>query len=127
MSDKHFGDAMTQSLTHEQAFKALGGCDLTFSVFDGKLLFLHSDFMSGQYDIDLIGVDVMKQSDHVKVAFMSTLSRTVNNYASYYFEASEFEALRDYFRQLKFPVPEHIYAGWPTDSPKKQIIEPETK
>ena len=98
---------MTQSLTHEQAFKALGGCDLTFSVFEGKLLFLHSAFMSGQYDIDLIGVDITKQSSSVKVAFMSLVA--TENYASYYFEADEFEALTDYFRQLKFPVPEHVY------------------
>ncbi len=100
---------MTQSLTHEQAFKTLAGCDLTFSVFDDKLLFLHSDFMSGQYDIDSIGVDITKQPNSVKVAFMSVWKRTVNNYASYYFEAIEFEALRDYFRQLKFPVPQNIY------------------
>ncbi len=91
---------MTQSLTHEQAFKTRAGCDLTFSVCDNKLLFLHSDFMSGQYDIDSIGVDITKQPDSVKVAFMSIWARTVDNYASYYFEVSEFEALRDYFLQL---------------------------
>lgn len=100
---------MTQSLTYEQAFKTSAGCDLTFSVCDGKLLFLHSDFMSGQYDIDSIGVDITEQPNSVKVAFMSIWARTTNNYASYYFEAGELQPLTDYFRQLKFPVPGHIY------------------
>ncbi len=101
---------MTQSLTHIQAFKTLAGCYLTFSICDGKLLFLHSDFMSGQYDINLISVNITKQPNNVKVAFVSIWSRTIDNYASYYFEADELGSLTDYFRQLKFPVPDHIYA-----------------
>ena len=90
------------SLNHEKSFMLDCDIELKFSVFDDKLLFLHSKFMSGQYILDLIDISVQKQPENIKVGFTCTINGLSEDYQSYYFKSDEFSNLVKYFKALRF-------------------------
>lgn len=91
------------SLEKEQDFKLNNSfVSITFSVFDKKLLFLHSQFTSSQFVLDEFGVRVIKNRSSVKVEFMFTNSMQA---IGLYFDINEYDALVAYFKSLGYPVP----------------------
>ena len=89
-------------LTNEKSFMLDCDIELKFSVFDDKLLFLHSQFMSGQYILDRVAIYVKKQPKNVKVSFTATDYGLSEDYQSYYFKSAEYYDLMRYFQALRF-------------------------
>jgi len=98
----NFKRKFMSNLSHEKSFILDCDIELKFSVFDDKLLFLHSKFMSGQYILDRVAIYVKKQPKNVKVSFTSTDHGLSNDYQSYYFKSSEYYDLVTYFQALRF-------------------------
>ena len=89
------------SRTKEQNFK-LKGCDaeLTLSVFEGRLLFLHAPFLSSQWDLNKIGVRVEFLHDHVRVNIHPMSAGEA--FQGWDFDAFELNRLIAYFKSLGF-------------------------
>ena len=83
--------------------------EITFSIYEDRLLFIHSDFTSSQLVLNEIGVQLLEQPKNTKLSFLSTKSEQC---VQLYFEPSEFKPLKDYFQSLGFPVPT-IQVHWP--------------
>lgn len=92
-------------ITDKKSFMLNCGIELSFSVFDDKLLFAHSRFMSGQYIMKKTDIQITKQSDNVKVGFTCAVYGLSEDYQSYYFKLNEYEELKGYFKELGYPVP----------------------
>jgi len=93
-------------ITNKKTFMLNCDIELTFSVFENKLLFVHSQFMSGQYIMSRIGVIITDPLNSAKVAFISTDFGLSDDYQSYYFKIKEYEELIRYFKGLGYPAPD---------------------
>ena len=103
---------MSKELTHELDVKLMGGMVLKLSVFKKGLLFLHSDFISAQFQLDTTGINVQDNLNCAKIEFyvLNKVNRTDadfedyvgDTYQSWYVEHGELETLRNYFRSLGF-------------------------
>lgn len=92
------------TIKFEQSFELTdGSAPVTFSVFDDKLLFIHSNFTSSQFWLDDFGVQVMHQGKNVQVGLMF---KNGHNYLSLFFRGDQYDTLLRYFRQLGYPCPE---------------------
>jgi len=101
------------NLTNEKSFMLICDLKMQFSVFEDKLLFLHSLFMSGQYLINPLAIDVIKHPHNTKVSFFMVDDKHCKSYQAYYFKREEFEPLVSYFKSLGFPVPESSFCPFP--------------
>jgi len=91
------------SIEHQKSFKLHNiDASIIFSVFDNKLLFIHSQFTSTQFALDEFGIRVEKYDDFAQVALMF---KGGENYLSLLFNGDEFDSLVKYFRVLGYPVP----------------------
>jgi len=98
---------------HEQTFKLMRCTEsITFSIFDNKLLFIHSPFTSSQIKLDGMGVAVDNERSQAKVGFWFAGGE---NYISFYFCPSEYKHLRKYFMALGYPCPEISVVGAKND------------
>lgn len=76
-----------------------------FALFNSsqcELLFMHSDFLSSQLPVNKIAVVVIKnpQSTHLQI----TSTENPDIHSSWHFADSEYEDIKNYFRNLNFPV-----------------------
>lgn len=83
-------------------FKLIGDINLEFSVFEDKLLFIHSSFLSGQYALDLLSVQILLQPKNVKVMLFLKGDLSVDGYLGFYFNLDQFVPLVDFFKSLGF-------------------------
>ena len=95
--------------TNEQTFKLVTGEDFIFSVYDDKLLFMHSAFTSSQLELNDFGVQLDLHPKQAKLGFLFTKPKLSAQYLSFYFDKSEYKPLQTYFRALGFPVHESIH------------------
>lgn len=99
------------STTHQQEFTMRNGRKITFSVFEQRLLFIHSDFTSSQLGLDDFGIEVTNNIETIKLGFWFTLTKKdgtpSDQFLSFYFALEEFKPLQKYFRALGYPVPEY--------------------
>lgn len=73
-----------------------------FKSSQSELLFMHSDFLSSQLPVNKIAVVVINnpQCTHLQI----TSTENPNIHSSWYFSGSEYEDIKNYFRNLNFPV-----------------------
>ncbi len=82
--------------------KTMDGKEATWS-YQMKLIMLHTDFISAQWEPDSIGVEVMHHKDCIKVGMHPV--RGNSNYQSFYFDIRYFGEILTFFRSLGFPCP----------------------
>lgn len=73
------------------------------SLHEETLLFIHAPFLSGQWPIDKIGIQVTHERASVKIGITSTDNAML--YQSWIVEAGQFDEIVSYFKGLGFPVP----------------------
>ena len=93
-------------IKHQKSFELANSSRITFSVCDNRLLFIHGDFISAQYVMDLIGIDLVLTSHNVHFKVYSAVKKTAENYLSFYFQRNEFDHLTHYFKSLGYPLPQ---------------------
>ena len=76
------------------------GDEAMFSI-QQKLLMLHSECISAQWELNAVGVEITHHGKFVKVG-MHTLDTTMN-YTSFHFDASSFTEIVMFFKSLGFP------------------------
>jgi hypothetical protein len=82
----------------------------TISVFENRLIMLHSDCICSQWQIDQTGVRLTPQDkDTIKLAFMH-IGCSSGCHQSFYFKTESFDSIETFFKSYGFPVPqETIY------------------
>ena len=88
-------------LKHEKKFKLNGGGSMTLSIFENRMLFIHSVFISAQWVLDKTGVEVSDNINSIKLALHN---HNIETYQSFYFELEESEKLYLYFKALRYPL-----------------------
>jgi len=85
----------------KQSFKLYNSDQkITFTCFEDRLLFIHSDFTSSQFRLDDFGINLMPQSKCIQFQMWFTSGE---NYLSLFFDNSEHEPLAQFFRKLGYP------------------------
>ena len=86
----------------ETTIKTIDGQEATWS-FQMKLIMLHTDFISAQWEPNSIGVEIMHHKNCIKVGMHPVGGNT--NYQSFYFDVQFFEEILTFFKTLGFPCP----------------------
>jgi hypothetical protein len=74
----------------------------TISVFEDRLLMLHTDFMSEQFPMNNIGINVSPRPESTKLEIMHNDTET---HQSLYFTKDSEESLMRFFILHGFPMP----------------------
>lgn len=89
----------------EENFKLFNcDCEITFSIFDDRLLFIHSPFTSSQLILNEMGVSLMPQEECLQLQFYL---KGGENYLSLFFRTDQGESLYRYFKRLGYPMPDY--------------------
>lgn len=99
----------SQNIPNERmakSFKLLNSKhEIRFALFkstDTELLFIHSDFLSSQLPINQIAAIVTKHPKCTHLQLTST--QNPNIHSSWHFADTEYEGIKNYFKNLGFPV-----------------------
>ncbi len=84
----------------EVKVKTVDGREAIWS-FQQKLIMLHTDCISAQWEPDTIGVEVMHHEKCIKVGMHPVGGNT--NYQSFYFDPRFFGEILTFFRSLRYP------------------------
>ena len=90
---------------------------LDISVHENKLLMFHTPFMSQQFPLNSVGVEVTLYPEGTKLGIWHHDGET---YQSLYIIKEDYQAVREFFKQLGFPVPEISVPS--TYSPNLKIV-----
>lgn len=96
-------------ISHEFDVKLKDGSVLSLSLFDAKLLFLNSDFICGQFDIDTTAIQVLDYPKATKIEFY--IQGSGQSYQGWFAEKGQFKAIQKYFRVLGYPCPDVPMVG----------------
>lgn len=96
-------------ITNKKSFRLINTeTELQFSIFQKKTLFIHGDFISGQFCIKNTYCELVKTENYAALRLISTIGQVVNQ--EWHFKLSEHNELNHYFSQfifhdspLKFP------------------------
>ena len=89
----------------EESFKLFNcDCEITFSIFDDRLLFIHSPFTSSQLILNEMGVNLLPQESCLQLQFYL---KGGENYLSLMFRTDQAEGLYKYFLRLGYPMPDY--------------------
>lgn len=89
----------------ELKLKLKGGGELLLS-YQLDLIMLHSDFISGQYAPDAVGIEITTHKTFVKVAFHPVKPVHFQNYQGWFFEPEHKDELLSFFKKLGYPCPQ---------------------
>lgn len=90
-----------RDINHKLDVRLVNGSTLKLSVFRGELLFMHSEFISAQFDLDMTGIGVHDQITSIKIEF-HTLTPNNNSYQGWFAEKDQLDELLEYFKMLGY-------------------------